>query len=351
MLWFFRLVLLWVCPRFGKDAEGVRERVLEILALRQQVACLKRQQRRVRVSPSDRAFWVLLRRLWSRWSVACLVVKPATVIAWHRAGFRLFWRWRSRPRRKVGRPETSSEVRGLIRRMASENPTWGAPRIHGELQKLGVRISERTVARHLPRHPRDPRREQQWRSFLANHREVIAAMDFCVVPTLTFTQLYVLVIVDHGHRVVRHMNVTVHPTAEWVKAQLREAFPYDEVPRYLIFDRDQIFAAVRCFLTSMGIQPKRISFRSPWQNGVCERLIGTLRREVLDHVIPLDEAHLRRLLKDYLRHYHEDRTHLGLRKESPFGRPAESPPTVAREVVSLPRLGGLHHRYTWKRAA
>lgn len=351
MPWFLSLILLWMCPRLRGDPEGVRERILETLALRQQVACLKRRQGRVSLASSDRAFWMLLHRLWSRWSSACLMVRPATVIAWHRAGFRQFWRWKSRSRGKVGRPRVSSEARGLIQRLARENPSWGAPRISGELQKLGVRVSERTVARYLHRRPRDPRRAQQWRQFLANHREVIAAMDFCVVPSLTFGQLYVLVIVDHGRRIVRHLNVTANPTAEWVKAQLREAFPYDEVPKYLIFDRDRIFGAVRSFVVSMGIQPKPISYRSPWQNGLCERLIGTLRRDLLDHVIPLNEAHLRRLLKAYLPYYHEDRTHLGLGKDSPMGPPAESPPSGVREVVSLPRVGGLHHRYTWKRAA
>jgi transposase InsO family protein len=235
--------------------------------------------------------------------------------------------------------------------MARENPFWGAPRIHGELLKLGFALSERSVVRWMPRRPSDPKRAQNWRAFLENHREVLAAMDFMVVPTWNFRQLYVLVILDHGRRVVRHMNVTSNPTAAWVKQQLREAFPYEDLPRYLLFDHDTIFGAVKTFVISMGIIPKQTSPRCPWQNGICERLIGTLRRELLDHVIVLDEEHLRRLLKDFVRYYHDDRTHLTLGKDCPHARPLEPRADEGNQVTGESRCGGLHHRYTWAAAA
>ncbi len=217
--------------------------------------------------------------------------------------------------------------------------------------KLGFSIAERSVQRYIPKRPLNPKRAQSWRNFLHNHREVLSAMDFCVVPTVTFGQLYVLIIMDHGRRLVRHFNVTANPTAEWVKAQLKEAFPYDERPKYLIFDRDTTFGAVKGFIESMGIDPKVISYKSPWKNGACERLIGTLRHDLLDHVIVLNENHLRRLLKEYLRYYHEDRTHLALNKDSPHGRSMELRPSPTSRLIGNPKVGGLHHRYCWDKAA
>lgn len=280
-----------------------------------------------------------------------MVVKPATVIHWHRAGFHLFWRWKSRQKGNAGRPSISGDLRVLIRRMARENPLWGARRIHGELLRLGFHLSERSVQRWMPRRIPDPRRTQTWKAFLDNHREVLAAMDFLVVPTWDFGLIYVLVILHHGRRMVLHLNATRNPTAEWVRQQLREAFPFDEIPKYLIFDRDTIFASLKTFIQSLGITPKQTSFRSPWQNGACERFIGTLRRELLDHVIVLDEQHLMRLLKSYLAYYHKDRTHLALGKESPVpGRDSPIPPGPVN-VVALARCGGLHHRYERATAA
>lgn len=351
MLWFFRLALLWMIPRLGRDPDATRDLMLQCFSLRQQNAVLLRRERKVRLNDADRAFWVLLRRIWPRWKDVCLVVKPATVIQWHRAGFRVFWRWKCRPKGKPGRPAVSLELRALIRRLALENPFWGAPRVHGELQKLGFHLSERSVQRWMPKRSSDPRRAQNWRIFLENHREVIAAMDFLVIPTWNFGQLYVLVILEHGRRVIAHINATRNPTAAWVKQQLREAFPYDEIPKYLLFDNDTTFGAVKDFVTSMGILPKQTSFRSPWQNGACERVIGTLRRDLLDHVIVLNESHLRRLLRNYLRYYHVDRTHLGLDKDSPSGRSVDSKPDANSQVMALPRSGGLHHCYVWERAA
>ena len=319
---------------------------LEVLALRQQVAVLKRQHRRPRLNSLDRLFWTTLRRYWPRWSDVLLIVKPATVVGWHRGGFRLYWRWRSRPR--GGRPATTAEIRTHIRTMASENSGWGAPKIHGELLKLGFEVSERTVARYMRRirHRGDPGR--QWLSFLQNHREVTAAVDFFTVPTLTFRLLYCFFVIEHGRRCILHFNVTGHPTAAWVVQQLREAFPEAAPYRYVILDRDSKFDdEVITFLKATRLQPKRTSVQSPWQNGLAERWVGSCRREILDHIIALNEEHLRRLIREYVKYYHEDRVHDSLGKDTPNRRPVEQKPADA-SVISVPRLGGLHHRYCWR---
>jgi putative transposase len=238
--------------------------------------------------------------------------------------------------------------------MASENG-WGAPRIHGELLKLGLNVSERTVSRYMRQHRRWPERRQSWLTFLRNHREVIVAMDFFVVPTATFRLLYVWFAFRHSRREVVHWSVTESPTAPWVAQQLREAFPFDEPgrsSRYLVFDRDTIFSAeVVATVASMSIEPTRTSYQSPWQNGVAERFVGTIRRELLGHAIVLDDWHLRRLLGEYLSYYHQDRTHLGVAKDAPLVRPVESRPEAAGAVNALPRVGGLYHRYSWRAAA
>lgn len=326
---------------------------MEILVLRRQVQELQKRPSRPRLGRTFRIYLVLLSRMWPRWKEACILVKPTTVIGWHRLGFRVFWRWKSR-RTSNGRSARSRLIT-QTRRMVAENPTWGAPRIHGELIKLGLRVSERTVSRFIPKRSYKgddlPKRRQNWKTFLENHREVIAAMDFCVVPTWNFRQLYILVILQHGRRMIAHVNVTANPTAEWVKQQLREAFPYGESPRYLIFDNDTTFGAVKSFVESMGISPKQTAFHCPWQNGAVERFNGILRRELLDHIVALDEAHLLRLVKDFLSYYHEDRTHLALGKDAPKGRQKEIPPNPSSTIEVLPRVGGLHHRYTWRDAA
>jgi putative transposase len=230
---------------------------LENLALRQQVAVLAERRPRPRLSTTDRLFWVFLRRLWSRWADVLVVVQPDTVVRWHRLGFRLLWRWRSRPGRP-GRPRIDSELRDLIRQMARENPTWGAPRIHGELLMLGFDIAERTVSRYMPRRPAPGDVVERWKVFLRNHQEAIVGMDFFTVPTATFDILYVLVFVHHARRRVVHLAVTKWPTAAWVVQQLREAFPFDEGPRFLIFDRDAKFStAVVAAIRSFGIQPSQ----------------------------------------------------------------------------------------------
>jgi putative transposase len=326
---------------------------LEAVALRQQLAVFKRRQPRPKLHRLDRLFWIVLTRLCSDWTEALIIVKPETVVSWHRAGFRLFWRLRSRFRRP-GRPKIRQEIRQLIRRMKKDNPSWGAPRIHGELLQLGFEISEPTVSRYLHRLKRhhSEGKAKRWLAFLNNHREVIAAFDFFTVPTLTFRVLYCFFVIEHGRRRILHFNTTAHPTSEWIVHQLREAFPLSCAHRYVVLDRDAKFGGdVVEFLKASGIKPIRTSVRSPWQNGIAERWVGSCRREMLDHVIPLNEQHLRRLGNEYLAYYHEDRTHNSLSKQTPGRRPIQSRPDASCEILSLPRIGGLHHRYSWSEAA
>ena len=338
----FDLFLLW----FGaliRLLRSRRELALENLALRQQLGVLKRRHPRPNLGTFDRLFWVVARRVWFGWKQSLIIVTPETVVRWHRAGFRLYWRLISRARRKVGRKPTSKEVRDLIFRMVAENPTWGAPRIHGELLMLCFDISERTVSRWMKRAPRDPELAKRWLAFLRNHREAIAAMDFFTVPTITFGALYCFFIIGHDRRRILHFNVTKHPTSLWIVQQLREAFPFELVSRFLIFDRDAKYGLeVPVAVRSLGIRPVRTSFESPWQNGVAERWVESCRRDLLDHIIAVNESHLKRLLSEYLNYYHEDRTHLGLGKGTPSYRIRSRP---SGRVLSHVRLGGLHHRY------
>ena len=303
---------------------------LEVLALRQQVAVLKRKRPRPSLNCLDRLFWTTLRSLWPRWTDVLILVKPETMVAWHRAGFRLYWRWRSRPR--GGRPRVSEELRILIRLMASENPEWGAPKIHGELLKPGFEVSERTVARYLRMmRPRRGDPAKRWLSFLANHRKAIAAFDFFTVPTLTFQLLYCFFVIEHGRRRLLHFNVTRHSTSDWVVQQLREAFPESGPYWYVIFDHDSKFGAdVRAFLEASGFRLKRTSVQAPWQNGIAERWAGSCRREILDHVIALSEPHLRRLIRDYVAYHHADRIHDSLNKDTPNRRAVECKPSPLR---------------------
>jgi transposase InsO family protein len=269
--------------------------LMENLALRQQLSVLKQKHPQPRFAGPDKMFWVILRRLWPGWKRALVLVQPETVVRWHKVGFKLYWTWLSRHRNRVGRKCATRELRELIFRVVAENPTWGAPRIHGELKMLGFEISERTVLRWMRKAPRNPERVMRWAAFLSNHREAIAAMDFFTVPTLTFGVLYCFFVIAHDRRRILHYNVTKYPTSAWVVQQLREAFPYDSAPGYLIFDRgsqfnDEVIDTIKDF----GIQPKRTSFRSPWQNGVAERWVGNCRRDLLDHVIvlyPSEQVH------------------------------------------------------------
>jgi putative transposase len=335
---------LWICfgtlVRFFCSRQSL---LLENLALRQQLSVLKRRHPRPRLYVLDRLFWVLVRRCWSGWKEALLVVTPETVVRWHRAGFRWYWTVISKVRKPIGRRQTSREVRNLIFQMVAENPSWGAPRIHGELLMLGFNVSERTISRWMKRINGDPDPAKRWLTFLRNHREAIAAMDFFTVPTVTFGVLYCLFVISHDRRRILHCNVTRHPTSLWIVQQLREAFPFDSAPRFLIFDRDAKYGLeVPAVVRSLRMSPVRTSFKSPWQNAIAERWVGSCRRELLDHVIAINERHLKRLLYEYISYHHEDRTHLGLGKETPGGRTHSLP---SGRISSQSRLGGLHHRY------
>jgi putative transposase len=267
-------------------------------------------------------------------------------VRWHRTAFKLYWNWLLRGRVRVGRKPTSRELRELIFRMVSENPTWGAPRIHGELKMFGFDISERTVLRWMRKALRDPEPATRWAAFLRNPREAIAAMDFFTVPTLKFGVLYCFFAIHHDRRRILHCNVTRHPTTAWVAQQLREDFPCNSAPKYLIFDREHAFhGEVLETVDGLGVRPVRTAIRSPWQNGVAERWVGTCRRDLLDHVIVLNKRHLKHLMNEYVRYYHDDRTHLGLDKETPAGRKAARGTPVNAKVVSMPRLSGPQHRY------
>ena len=327
------------------------EVVLENVALKQQVEALKQKRPRPQPDDADRAFWVAMRRTWSGWAERLVIVRPETVVKWHRERFRRYWTELSRHKRGPGRPKVDREIRELIRRMALEND-WGAPRIHGELEKLGFTVSEATVSRYMPRRPANPDVVLRWLSFLRNHKECIAAMDFFTVPTASLRVLYCWFVIHHDRRRILHFNATFNPTAAWVIQQLREAFPCETAPRHLIFDRDSIFSAdVVGFVKSMGTKPCRISYRSPWQNPGAERWIGGCRRELFDHVVVFSERHAVRLARAYIGYFHQDRTHLGLGKDTPSGRFVTPPPSPTAKVVAISRVGGLHHRYEWRDAA
>src|SRR5207244_4438266 len=253
-----------------------------------------------------------LSRMWTGWRTALIIVKPETVIAWHRRGFRLLGTWKSR--RRTGRPTEPLAVRTLIRTMSNANPLWGAPRIHGELLKLGIEISQASVAKYMIRRRRPP--SQLWRTFLRNHIGQIVAADFFVVPTATYRLLFVLILLAHDRRRIVHVAVTAHPTAAWTAQQLREAFPWDEAPRYLIHDRDHAFDRVGTTAKAMGIEEVLTAPRAPWQNAFVERFIGSARRECFDHVIVFNEAGLQRLMTLYCSYHERSRTHLSLAKDT-----------------------------------
>ena len=311
----------------------------ENAALRHQVMVLRRQVRgRIHLTNLDRLFLVQLYRWRPSILRALVIIEPETIVRWHRAGFRCYWRWKSRLR--GGRPQISAELRALIRRMSFENPLWGAPRIHGELLKLGFDVAQSSVAKYMVKRHGLP--SQGWRTFLRNHAPDIAAMDLFVVPTLSFDQLYALVIVRLGRRDLVWINATANPTAEWIARQITEAFPWNEAPRYLIRDQDGIYGvAVRRRLAAMGIRDRPIARGSPWQNGFAERLIGSIRRECLDHIIVVGEAHLRRILQIYAGYYNEIRTHRSLDEDAPVSRSVQR----TGSIISRAILGSLHHHY------
>src|SRR5262245_29253593 len=311
----------------------------EILVLRHQLNVLRRKARkRVAFSAVDRLLFAGLYRLAPSVLDALKILRPETVIRWHRAGFRAYWRWKSRP--LGGRPKTPADIRRLIREMSVANPLWGAPRIHGELLKLGIDVGQTTVAKYMAKRRRPP--SQGWRTFLRNHADAITSMDLFVVPTISFRLLYGLLILRHSRRELLWLAVTAHPNAEWIARQLTEACDWKEAPRYIVRDRDGAYgeAFIRR-LKAMGIRDRPISAQSPWQNGCAERLIGSIRRDCLDHVVVFGEQHLRHLLSSYQRYYNELRTHLTLTKDAPIPRDVHR---VGR-VLPLPILGGLHHQY------
>jgi putative transposase len=342
--------LVHLLSLFSFGRRDVTDPILENLAFRQQLAVLKRPVKRPRLRRRHRAFWVLLSRVWSNWRPVLTIVKPDTVVRWHRRGFRLYWRRKSR-RRGPGRPPVSPEIRALIRRMAEADPVWGAPHIHGELLKLGIDISERTVSNLMQPATHQPP-SQTWMTFLRNHMDSMAAVDFFTVVTATFSIRYVFVVLSHDRRRVLHPNVTAHPSAEWTARQIVQAFPWDTAPRYLLRDRDSIYGDVfRQWVQGMGVREVLISRQSPWQNPFVERLVGSLRRECPDHVIILGEDHLRRVLRECVTYYHQDRTHYSLGKDPPFQRPVEPKPSATARLAALPRIGGLHRRCQWRDAA
>jgi transposase InsO family protein len=311
----------------------------ENAVLRQQLIVLRRRLHgRVRLKNSDRWFFILLYRWFPSILQVLTIIRPETLIRWHRSGFRRYWRWKSRS--LGGRPQIEAGLRALIRQMSMENPLWGAPRIHGELLKLGFEVAQSSVAKYMVKRRGPP--GQGWLTFLRNHAPDIAAMDFFVVPTIGFDLLYAFVVVRLDRRDLVLINVTRNPTAEWVARQITEAFPWDEAPQYLIRDRDRIYGAiVTRRLRAMGIRDKPTAAASPWQNGFAERLIGSIRRECLDHVVVFGEAHLRRILRSYSRYYNDIRTHRSLDKDAPVSRPVQR----AGSIKSFAILGGLHHRY------
>jgi len=329
----------------------MRDLELENLLLRHQLNLMRQKHPSAyRASVSQKWFFCLLRRFYSRWQDAMIMFEPDTIVKWQRNKFRLFWNQLCR-RHKTGRPKIDWEIIKLIRRLKKENPTWGAPRITHELHMLGFDLHQNTVSNYMPKTPTPPDQIKRWKAFLKNHAEDLCAMDFFTVPTLHFKQLYGFLIIHHKTRKILHFNTTFHPCAEWVKQQLRDAFPWESAPKYMIFDNDTIFKPVKTFLEKMGTKPKVTAIRSPWQNAYCERVIGTIRRDLLDHVIVFNEGHLRRLMGEYLDYYHEDRTHLGLLGQTPGGREVMPRPSSNAKVIALPRVGGLHHRYVWEDAA
>jgi transposase InsO family protein len=310
----------------------------ENLFLRHQLSiALRRAPPRLRLRGSDRALLVWMTRLWPSLLSAAQVVQPETILRWHRAGFTAFWRWKSRKR--AGRPKIDRGLRDLIRRMSSENPKWGASRIHGELLMLGFEVAQSTVSKYMVQ---GGPRSQGWKTFLRNHAQAIAAIDLCVVPTVTFERLFAFLVLGHGRRQLLWFEVMRHPTAEWLARQITEAFPWASAPAYLVRDNDRAYGHVfTSRVRAMGIRDRPISPGSPWQNAYVERLIGTVRRECLDRMLIFGEAHLRQILASYAAYYNQVRTHLALGKDTPLGRAVQR----SGVIVTIPILSGLHHHY------
>jgi transposase InsO family protein len=317
---------------------------LEILALRHQLAVYHNSIKRPQLQPSDRLLWTWLSRLWPDWQQALQCVLPRTVIAWQKKRFRDYWRRLSQSG-KPGRPTISKEVRELIEDMWRSNPTWGSPRIVGELRKIGITVATSTVEKYRPRSTQLP--SPTWKAFVKNHVKDIVACDFFTVPTATFRVLCVFIRLSHDRRRIVHCNITAHPTAQWTVQQIVDALPWETAPRYLLRDRDSIYGAFfQQRVGHMGIEEVQIAPRSPWQNPYCERLIGSIRRECLDHIIVLNEWHLHRVLRSYMDYYHTWRVHRSLDMDTPDPRLVQPPERGS--VMKLPEVGGLHHHYERK---
>lgn len=343
MLDFLKLLILAAIP----TKQNQKSLAIEVLVLRQQLAVLQRQKPKPKLKNIDRLFWVALSKIWPRWKNALIILKPETVVGWHQKGFKLFWKIKCR-RGKRGRPKIPIEVRRLIRKISTENPTWGSPRLEGELSKLGYTVRKSTIEKYMVRMSKPP--SQTWRTFLKNHAKDIVACDFFTVPTVTFSTLYVLIFIEHARRKIVHFNISTSPCSKWSALQLTNAFPYDSAPRFLIHDRDPKFqGAFQNRASAMNIKKIVTARKAPMMNAICERVIGTLRRECLNHCIILNERHLHRLLTEFIDgYYHTNRTHQGLNNDCPEPRAIESPENGP--VLSTPILGGLHHRYTRKAA-
>jgi putative transposase len=338
-------VILTVFRSLGSSFQPRSQLLLENLALRHQLLVMRRTAGRPQFRKTDRLLWICFRALWAAWEKALAIVRPQTVIAWHRAGFRLYWRWKSR--RREGRPSIDRELIRLIRRMWEANPTWGSPRIRDELAKLGLRFSDSTIRKYRPKSTRSP--SQSWKTFLKNHMGHTAAIDFFTVPTATFRVLYVFIVLAHQRRKVVHFAVNEAPTAFWSGQQMANAFPFGNPPRFLLRDRDAIYGSeFRSRVAGLGMEEILIAPHSPWQNPYAERLIGTLRRDCLDHVIVFNERHLNRVIREYVDYYHRHRTHRAQERDCPVPRKVEA--ADQGEIVEFPFVGGLHHRYA-RRAA
>jgi transposase InsO family protein len=332
-------LLCFVLAILAAPFKSRRRLEAENAVLRHQLIVLRRKlPRRIQLTNGDRWFLVQLYRLFPSVLQSLTAIRPETLVRWHRAGFRSYWRWKSRSR--GGRPKIEYDLRALIKQMSMDNPLWGAPRIHGELLKLGFEVAQSSIAKYMVKRNGPP--SQGWRTFLRNHAPDIAAMDLFVVPTISFGLLYALVIVRLDRRKLVWTNVTASPTAEWIARQITEAFPWDKVPQHLIRDRDRIYGTVFTRrLRAMGIRDKPTAPASPWQNGFAERLIGSIRRECVDHLIVLSEGHLRRILQAYARYYNDIRTHWSLAKDAPVSRPIHQAGSIRSQAI----LGGLHHHY------
>jgi hypothetical protein len=329
---------------FKKSFASKSQLILENIFLHKQLEIYQRYDPKLKISGTDRMFFSLMKGLLYNWKERLFIVKPNTLIKWHRLGFRHFWKWKSGT--EGGRPSMNLEIIILIKKMANENPDWGAPRIHSELLMLGYKICESTVQRYMPKKGKRTN-GQNWKTFLKNHSKEIISIDFLTVPTVNFKLLHVLVVLEHHRRELIYFNVTKNPTAEWSLQQIRNILMDYDAPRFLIRDRDNKYGKLLDGKNNgFGIDEIVTSYRSPWQNGYCERVIGSIKRECLDHLIILNESHLRNILFEYFSYYNKYRTHLGINKDSPEGRPVQT----EGKIDKIPVVNGLHHGYYRKAA-